>query len=239
MAVSPWLIRNFLLTGAIFFHTLPGVHFLKHSAARILSEINQTSYSQSLSVLMEEVDEIKFDKEINANKAIGINDIEYCLIAEKVTSKYLKKDLFITFKHFATNILKTCFGLYSSELLYIDSGGKLPEYSNSRSLLALFSRFLFPEVNNKLLIPLIYYEIILFLFLCLGFIFFIIRSFFYKDDFCVLLKVIPFIGLFLVITLSCGFARLRLPIEPFLIILSFKFWIDVLRRRKKPLWKKT
>lgn len=224
------LIRNFLLTGFIFFHTLSGIHFLKHSAARINSEINNCSYQQGLENVSQELNDMGGNRKLS--------EIEKCLIAEKISFKYFTKDLFITLKHCSLNIFKTCFGLYSSEILYIDSGGKLPDYDNSRSFISMFKRFLFPKVNNKFLIPLIYLEMILFLFIWLGFIFFVIKSFFCMTDFCVLVKIIPFIGIFLIITLSCGFARLRLPIEPFLIILSFKFWIEFLRRGKKYLWEK-
>ncbi|MHA1696135.1 MAG: hypothetical protein ACTSUG_12770, partial [Candidatus Helarchaeota archaeon] len=42
--VFGWLLRNYLLTGFIFFHTLPGIHFLKHSASRIAMHIHGCSY---------------------------------------------------------------------------------------------------------------------------------------------------------------------------------------------------
>jgi hypothetical protein len=38
LMVLPWLVRNFLLTGALFFHTLPGHHFLQFSAAYVVME---------------------------------------------------------------------------------------------------------------------------------------------------------------------------------------------------------
>jgi hypothetical protein len=48
---------------------------------------------------------------------------------------------------------------------------------------------------------------------------------FFNPELCfVLLKVLPFIALMLVITFACGFARLRLPIEPFLTIFAFYGW---------------
>jgi hypothetical protein len=100
----------------------------------------------------------------------------------------------------------------------------LPSYDTQRNV---FVRFLFPQVSNKFLIPLIYFEIVFLLLLWVGFFGFVFTSFFYKEYFCLLLKVLPFVGFFIVASLACGFARMRLPIEPFLIILSLNFWLKI------------
>ncbi len=42
-----WLIRNYLLIGHIFFHTLPGGHFLYLSAARTAMHVHETSYEKA------------------------------------------------------------------------------------------------------------------------------------------------------------------------------------------------
>jgi hypothetical protein len=128
-------------------------------------------------------------------------------------------------------MLKTTFGLYSSELLVIDSGGQLPPYSNDRSFKKILTRFLLPDVNNKFIILVIYFEIIFYLFILLGFLIFIIRSAFDKCRLCILIKAMPFIGCIIFLTLACGYARLRLPIESFLIILAIKEWWDLFTKR--------
>ena len=47
-----WLLRNYLLTGFIFFHTLPGIHFLIYSASYVDMELNKCSYNDSKRKLM-------------------------------------------------------------------------------------------------------------------------------------------------------------------------------------------
>lgn len=223
LIVVPWLLRNFILTGCLFFHTLPGIHFLKHSAARIEMERAGCSYMMALAKVTNDLDALV--KRVEEKKGSGLNAIENCLLAEEVSRTYFKNNIFIALKHSFFNMFKTCFSLYSSELLFFDSNGSLPDYANGRNI---FLRFLFPQVSNKLLIPIIYLEIIFLLFLWIGFLGFIFIAFFNKEIFCITAKVLPFIALFVVISLACGFARLRLPIEALLIILSSRFWYDFL-----------
>jgi len=230
LVVFGWLLRNYLLTGFIFFHTLPGVHFLKHSAGRVAMYVYNCSYMGALTALHEEVEVLTKEKEKDLNRKI--NEIEFCHITEKVAFKYLVDNPFLTIKHAFINMFKTCFSLYSAELLYIDSGGKLPDYNKNRGWLDILKRFLVPQVTSNFLALIIYLEIIFFLFILIGFGGFVLKALFIKDYFYLLCKILPFIFLFVFISLSCGFARLRLPIEPFLIILSFKFWLEVLRRKR-------
>lgn len=230
LIVFPWLLRNFILTGVIFFTILPGIHFLKHSAARIYMQTNKCSYELALNKVSTEWKDLILNKESKLNKKI--NEAEKCNLAEKLSLRYLLKDLRISFVHAFKNMFKTCFSLYSSELLFLDSGGKLPEYSNNRTFLSIINRFLFPKLNNKYLIIFIYLEILLNILLIIGFLGFVLSSIFDNKHQFILLQILPFILLFVVISFSCGFARLRLPIEPFLIILSIEFWLKFLKKRK-------
>jgi hypothetical protein len=43
-------------------------------------------------------------------------------------------------------------------------------------------------------------------------------------DTCSILRMLPFMALFMIIALSGGYARMRLPIEPFLLICSLYGW---------------
>lgn len=227
--ILPWLLRNFLLTGVLFFSTLPGIHFLKHSAARICMEIENITYSSALNKVSIEWQDLIKDVENKTNKKL--NPVQVCNLAEKISISYFLNDIFVTAKHIFINMFKTCFSLYSAELLFLDTG-KLPEYSVNRGIKSILSRFLLPDINNKFLILIIYLEIFIFLFLLLGFAGFILSSLFIKEYLYVLLKTFPFIFMFLFISLSCGFARLRLPIEPFLIVLAIEFWLKFFKERK-------
>ena len=47
LVITPLLIRNFVLTGYIFFHTLPGAHFLFFGAIPIDMQVNNHNFHQS------------------------------------------------------------------------------------------------------------------------------------------------------------------------------------------------
>ena len=205
---------------------------IKENAAAILQKLGIQPFSVGLEpVALYDLKEEKVytelkNLEIAKTNALGkpLQEIERCQLAEKLAISYMLKNPVLTVKHFISNMLKTTFGLYSSELLVIDSGGQLPPYSNNRSVKNILKRFLLPGVNNKFIIAVIYFEIIFFLFLLLGFIIFVIKSIFDIQRLCILAKVIPFTAGLIFLTLSCGYARLRLPIEAFLIILAIKEW---------------
>jgi hypothetical protein len=46
---------------------------------------------------------------------------------------------------------------------------------------------------------------------------------------CVAIKTVPYIGLLVALTLACGCARLRLPVEPFFIIFAVVGWLSLYR----------
>ncbi|MFA5306970.1 MAG: hypothetical protein WC365_05995, partial [Candidatus Babeliales bacterium] len=45
-----------------------------------------------------------------------------------------------------------------------------------------------------------------------------------RADVCSWIRMMPFIALFVIIALSGGYARMRLPIEPFLLMCSLLGW---------------
>jgi len=232
--IAPWLLRNYALLGAFFFHTLPGIHFLYLSAARVAMHEQQCSYWEARENLKNEWDHRVQSLEVE--KGRRLNAIEHCIEGEHLAVKYFVQNPFLTLKTWATDICRTFLSLYSAELLYLDSGRKEVDYfRKGRSIWSMFERYLFPATENVLLKAVIYYEIITYLFILIGFfigfiMFFVnfIRS--KKSDIvrviaCAWMRSLGFMILFLIISLAGGYARMRLPIEPFLIIFSLSYWI--------------
>jgi hypothetical protein len=62
---------------------------------------------------------------------------------------------------FSEYIQKTMFSLYSSEFLFIDSGGYLPPYDTRRGYTDMVMRFIHPSVTNRLVAHCIYWELLL------------------------------------------------------------------------------
>ena len=226
LPILPLLLRNFALTGHIFFHTLPGGHFLYLSASRVAMHVKECSYWEARDILTSEVrtEQDVIEKRLHRK----LNEIEHCKLCEKVAVRYFMMRPLLTLKNWATDILRTSLSLYSSEILFLESGRKNIDYfKKGRGIWAMFKRYLFPQAGA--LTVLVWYEILTYLFVLIGFFLGFIKALLNKDKWCVWLRCLGFIGLFLIISLSGGYARMRLPIEPLLIILSFHYWLGLLR----------
>ncbi len=219
--VFPWLLRSYLLLGQIFFHTLPGGHFLYFSAARVAMYPQQCSYEQARENLTEEVNTLTKQKEAELGRKL--NEIEACDTRMAIALKYFKKYPFISLQNWLTDIFRVSLSLYSSELVLRDTGTK-GGFDKERTICSMFKRHLFPQTKSKVLPFIIWYEILLYFFILLGFALAFFKALFNKNSWCIWLRVLPFAALFIVIGLSGGYSRMRLPIEPFLIIFSFSFW---------------
>ena len=227
--VFGWLLRNWLLTGYIFFHTLPGGHFLYFSAARIVTHTQNLSYVDAKKHLSNELGKIVEQKEESSGRKL--NEIELCNVRQDLAVKYFKEYPFLAIKNWMTDIMRTSLSLYSSELVYLYNERKEFDYfSKDRGLWSLFERYLFPKVDSFILKTIIFLEIIFYLLILIGFFGAFIQSIFNKYYLCSFLKVLPFMFFFIFIGLSGGYSRMRLPVEPFLIIFSFSFWIPFFKK---------
>lgn len=225
VVVGWWLVRNFLLTGYVFFHTLSGPHFLNHSIAQMIMIKNNIPYEQAKDVAYKSLNALFAD--VEKSKQRPLLEIERVAVIEKLLLKTMLANPIIAMRHIGENIFKTGFALYSSELLFIDSHGKLPPYSNERTLKDRLCRFILPHVNNRYIVWVIWFEIIVFLLMLLGFCGFCVKSVLCCYQWQLLMSSFLFMAFFIAITFSCGYARLRLPIEPFLIIYATSFWINL------------
>jgi hypothetical protein len=248
--VTFWLARNFMLTGHIFFHTLPGGHFLYFSASRIAMHEYNCSFEQAKDILRKQVDELVAEKEQllqsklseqkKLSKPVKLSEIEQCYIREDLANRYFKKYPKLALKLWATDILRTATSLYSAELLYLESGRKESDYFNGkRTIGSMVSKYLWPQTDKTWLKWLIRAEILAFLLMLLGLFLGFVRVIFRcittwhkniniaeinKTELCSWLRCLAFATFFIVIGLAGGYARMRLPAEPFLIILSMSFW---------------
>lgn len=239
LPVSFWLIRNYMLTGALFFHTLPGGHFLYLSATRVAMQTYNCSYQQARDILKDEVENlIKQEEQINNRQ---LTEIEKCRVHENLAIKYFKSEPLITLKNWVTDMTRTTLSLYSAELLYLESKRQEIDYfDKNRSTSSAFQRYLFPQTDKLWLKFLIWAEIFLYLLALIGLLFGLFKIMFQsikdwseenKKLLCPWLVSACFTGLFIVIALSGGYARMRLPIEPFLIVLSLSFWVNLVQKR--------
>lgn len=228
--VGIWVLRNFLLTGVIFLHTLSGPHCINHGAVRVVMDVEQCSWQEAQRIVQQELAARR--NEIEAGYGRPLYEIEISNDAEMYAVSVFKKYPIQTAKLCVINMFKTVFSLYSSELLCIDSGGQLPPYKAGRGIKECVMRFLMPEVHDKRIIMIIYAEIIMHLMILLGFFYFCVQSLFRRRNLGIMMLALGFTILFVGLSSLCGFARLRLPIEPFLIMLALMFWIQILGKER-------
>jgi lysylphosphatidylglycerol synthetase-like protein (DUF2156 family) len=107
--------------------------------------------------------------------------------------------------------------------LYLDSNRQQVDYfATDRPMSNWFTRYLNPETDKPWLKGIIWTEIVCHFFLLLGAALFCIQGLFGKSHRIkkLLWIIMPFVILFIVISLAGGYARMRLPMEFLLIIMS-------------------
>lgn len=110
-----WLLRNYLLTGYIFFHTLPGYHFTYYFATPIHMQVHSNAFSKSLRLLnYTNRDRIRLEEE---KKGRPLYEIEACRIKESNALQYAFDYPILGLKHGIYNMFKSVAALYSSEIL--------------------------------------------------------------------------------------------------------------------------
>jgi hypothetical protein len=208
---------------------MPGIHFLNYLACEVDSQANRCTYSESKERLLKKWDNLilKFEQKNGAR----ISEIEKGNLASCLATETVQKYPFVTLKHCFVNFFKTCFSLHSSFILFLFAQA-WPDYNGTTSLWYKIKHHLFLDAKDKWFNFLIYYEIILLLILMIGFFGYLRIALSKIELLCTLLKCLPIILLFILLTFGSGVARLRLPIEPFLTIFAFYFWLDILFKRK-------
>ncbi len=218
--VSVWLIRNFFLTGALFFHTLPGLHFLQYSAVYVIMDQENLDYFQAKKKVLAEWDKVVDDEERRIGKKLS--EYERYERAEKLAFAILWQHPMNAAQHALTHIVRTCGTLNSTLLLYVPRG---TVYGKDATLWFKIKLYLMPRVLEGWLIPVIYGELLVSLFILLGILFLLLRAFVDLYARRALVLIVPFVVLFAVITLAYGCARLRLPVEPLLLLGAVYGWI--------------
>jgi 4-amino-4-deoxy-L-arabinose transferase-like glycosyltransferase len=215
--VGGWVLRNFLHTGVFFLHTFSGPHLLNHGAVRVTASAYQIPYAQAQRVVY---DDLRIKKSLS-------REWEWSPAAERYALICLIEHPWHACKLCGVNIFKTIFSLYASELLCIDSGGALPSYDATHSYKEMVLRFVAPSVHNKLIIPMIYVEIILHVLILLGAFGWCVMSVLNSRRMTLQLwSMFALSCILILLSCVCGFARLRLPVEPFFIMLAVSFWSE-------------
>ena len=221
VVVGGWLLRNALLFGHVFFHTLPGGHFLYLSAARVVAAEQQISYQDARTQLRSIISERHATQAAKIGRQL--NTYESCKIHEQLAIQVFKTAPLTSMKIWLQDMFRATFSLYSAELLYLDSGRQGIDYfATNRPMSNWFTRYLNPDTDKSWLKSVIWTEIVFHFFLLLGAMLFCIQALLGQSQRIkkLLWITMPFVILFIVISLAGGYARMRLPMEFLLVIMA-------------------
>jgi len=221
IVVMPWLARNYLLYGALFFHTLPGLHFLQYLAAPIVEQRDHCLYLKARSqVLAQWETAIRHEESVQQR---ALNEYEKCCCGQHLATTYVLQHPWLACKHVCRELFKTCAGLYSAIILLADNAA-WPAYTASTSWWTKIQRFLIPQVKRPFLIPYIYLDILVTILSLVGLFLFVLAGAFDGALRAAVIQLLPFIVLFIGLTLAYGGARLRMPAEPLILISAVCGW---------------
>lgn len=216
--VGWWLARNYLLTGFLFFHSLPGLHFLQYAAVHAdMGYVNfgDDAYFATKKKLLDQWAASVSLQESTQKRTLG--EYERYMVAEQLAYSYLIRSPLTTMKNSMVNVIRTMGTLYSSLLLYVAPG---TVYERGTSLWFKIKLYLTPRVQEPWIRYVVYWDMVLFFLLLAGCLAFLWSALFSAAAWDCLLMIAPFITLFAAITLAYGCARLRLPIEPLMIVVA-------------------
>ena len=218
LPVGCWLLRNWLLTGFWFLHTLSGPHLLNHGAARVYAMAHQVPHEQAQRAVQAVVPRL-------AAATPQEELVKQAMVTEATASAILQEYPLQTLKLALLNVAKTVGALYSAELLCIDSGGQLPSYDGSCNLWRRAQRFLFPTTNSAAVRMICWLEIIYQVLFLIGVVGFVLTRPWWSERLRLHVLLLGICMAMLATTAICGFARLRLPIEPILIMVALEFYM--------------
>ncbi len=221
--VSWWLLRNYLLTGAIFFHSLPGLHFLQYTGANIIMQRDGCTYLQARSAILQEWE--RHNKQAEVIQQKSLNEYERCVVGEALAKQYIKSYPLYALKYSLVQLFKTCVALYSTHILLADTG-VWPAYDQNTSWWFKVKRFLVPELAHPWLVVWVYLELLLTMLMAVGLLLFCLSLWSMSgQERMTWLVLALFAGLFIGLTIAYGCARLRMPCEPLLLMAASRGWL--------------
>ncbi|MFA6527744.1 MAG: phospholipid carrier-dependent glycosyltransferase, partial [Candidatus Babeliales bacterium] len=117
--ISIWCVRNYLLTGYIFLQAFSGNHCINHGAVPVVMRSQGCSYAQARDSVYADLCHDHFIA--TQKKQDCLDQVEKCFVAQATAAKIMLCHPYALMHHSIINMIKTLCGLYSSELLVIDS----------------------------------------------------------------------------------------------------------------------
>jgi len=244
ICLSPWLIRNHRLTGKWFFWPGSGTYFLCFSVPKLMRRLTGESFAECHKRVLKDAQQQIIQEYIKCKRETPELYVSQELISQQLVWPWIKKyPLWVLIDGFF-EICKSIFDLYASQLVRFAQASHtwdpLEEFLSEKLQDCLYAQEM--SIGMRLLCWL---ELLFALLKWFG-IFFglwlfllrpLIKSFVVSDFiytmFFLWLKTGLLIGAVLCMTGGFGYARLRMPVDPLLYILSLTTWYWLFYIRQK------
>jgi hypothetical protein len=242
LLLSPWYVRNYTLTHKIFFCPMMGSYLNAFIAPRVLRDVEhkplETVYQE---LQVKAVEEIKKDYAQNYGTGLSIVPEQIPL---RVAMPVIMAHPWYTAYEWLGEVMKSTFDLYSWQIVALIKNcfrsDPIEEFLGEKISGCLFDSSL-PWFVRCIAWLEAFYTLILWIGLFFGFWYFLLRTLVHKFNVEQNLKAIGglwlktgfVIGSLLFMTGGFGYARLRLPVEPLLIMLSLTAWQVILADNQK------
>ncbi|MBY0109998.1 MAG: hypothetical protein K2X90_02700 [Candidatus Babeliaceae bacterium] len=235
LSLSPWFIRNYQLTGKIFFCPLFGLYFNVFNAPKIRARIERITHEEAWKRQCKQA-ELEVYKEYQEYARIGDKRV----IVNEIVCMRPALPWMLNYPHYfiydwIAEVCKTTFDLYSYQMLALYNNcfkwDPLVEYLDEKLADTLFKKEL-PLGIRLIAFVELFFELLLWIGIFSG-LFMLFDRKFREHFFTLWIPCGIIMGAVLFQTGGFGYARLRLPIEPLIILLGLVFWVYIFSNPSK------
>lgn len=246
-ALSPWYVRNYKLTHKIFFCPMMGAYLNAFIAPRVLRDVQNKPLDDTFRELQQKAG-IEIQKDYITSLGTGLSVVPE-EIPLRVALPIIKEHPWYAAYEWMKEVMKSTFDLYSWQIVALVKNcfksDPLEEFLSEKTAQCLYKDSL-PGASLPLTVRIIawleaLYALLLWLGIVFGFWYFLLRTLVKKFAVSeqlksrggLWLKTSFMIGSLLFMTGGFGYARLRLPVEPLLIILALTAWLEIVKLYKQ------
>ena len=243
ITISPWIIRNHRLTGKLFFCPLFGLYLNAFNAPKIIAQTMHIPLKEAHKTLSQAAARIQIREHEQNRNSQSPHVICGELVCLKTALPVIYEHPFIFIYDWIIEVIKTTFDLYSYQLVALEHNhfkwDPLIEYLPEKITSCLWKSKL-PTLFRMIA----WLEFIFMVFIWLGIIggiyLFLLLPVLKNQKYWINIKKYSYmwlisgilIGAVIIQSGGFGYARLRLPVEPLIIMLGVTFWWFIYNNKK-------
>lgn len=234
-SITPWIIRNYRYTGKIFFWPGSGSYLISFNVPKILRHVTGKPLGECHQQMMKEASKAVVQEYLQLKKEKPGYFVSQELVCAKLSWPWILKHPWYFMRDWMQEVCKSTFDLYANQLVHFARNtytfDPLEEFLSEKLADCLY-KYPLPFFMRFLCLFEALISLGMWIGIFLGFMLFFLQPLFYKLKvnsfkkrlFFAWLKAGIIIVAVLGMTGGFGYARLRMPVEPLLMLLSMTFW---------------